>query len=76
MGCIPEYISCTEDGTDLLKQFMRSEWRRGVVVKRVTVKTPLARKVTGNHLIKSTCLEKRKALSLVSAKLEIEYVIK
>ena len=39
---------------------------------RVIIKTPLA---TGNHLIKSTSLEKLRAVSLVSAKLEIEYAM-
>ena len=41
--------------------------------KRVTMKMPLVRKVTVNHLMKSTSLEKLRALSLVSATLEIEY---
>ena len=35
-------------------------------------KTPLVRKATGNHLIKSISLEEFSTLSLVSAKLEIE----
>ena len=39
----------------------------------VTMKTPLLRKAMGNHLIKSTSLEKLRALSLVSATLKIEY---
>ena len=40
----------------------------------VTFKTPLVRKATGNHLIKSTSLVKRlRALFLVSATLEVEY---
>ena len=39
----------------------------------VTFKTPLVRKATGNYLIHSTSLEKLRALSLVSAALEIEY---
>ena len=38
------------------------------------MKTPLERKATGNHLINSTSLENLKALSLVSATLDIEYV--
>ena len=37
----------------------------------VTFQTPLVRKATGNHLMNSTSLEKLKALSLVSATLEI-----
>ena len=40
---------------------------------RVTIKTPLARKALGNHLIKSTALEKLRTLPLVSAKFKIEY---
>ena len=39
----------------------------------VTLKTPSVRKATGNHLVNSISLEKLRALSLVSAKLEIEY---
>ena len=39
---------------------------------RISSKTLLARKEMGNHLIKSTPLEKFKALSLVSAVLVIE----
>ena len=39
----------------------------------VTIKAPLARKATGNHLRKPTSLGKTTALSLVSATLEIEY---
>ena len=38
----------------------------------VTMKTPLVWKATGNHLIKSTSLEKLRALSLVSTTLEID----
>ena len=34
---------------------------------------PLVRKPTGNHLMNSTSLEKLRALSLVSATLQIEY---
>ena len=37
-----------------------------------TLKMPLVRKTTGNHLVNSTSLEKTQP-SLVSAKLEIEY---
>ena len=38
------------------------------------MKTPLVRETTGSHLIKSTSLPKKvRALSPVSAKLEIEY---
>ena len=33
----------------------------------------MARNATGNHLIKTTSLEKVRVLSLVSAKLEIEF---
>ena len=40
----------------------------------VIVKTPLVSKATRNHLIKPTSLEKLRTLSLVSAKLKIEYV--
>ena len=36
-------------------------------------KAPFVRKATGNHLMNSTSLEKLRALSLVSATLEIEY---
>ena len=39
----------------------------------VTVRMQLAMKAKGNHLIKSTSTEKLRALSLVSATLEIEY---
>ena len=39
----------------------------------VTRKMPSMRKATGNHLIKSTSLEKLTALSLVSTNLIIEY---
>ena len=39
----------------------------------ITFKTPLVRKVTGSHLTNSTSLEKLRALSVVSAMLEIEY---
>ena len=39
----------------------------------VTFKTPLVRKAAGNHLMNSTSLENLRALSLVSAALEIEY---
>ena len=42
----------------------------------VTIKAPLVRKATGNHLIKSTSLEKLRVLSLISATLEIEYAMK
>ena len=53
------------------------QWCPGVVVKHAdscfTMKTSLVRKATGNHLIKSTSLEKLRALSLVSATREIEY---
>ena len=42
----------------------------------VTFKTPLVRKATGNHLMKSISLEKLRALSLVSATLEIEHAMK
>ena len=38
----------------------------------VTIKTELARKATGNHLMKSTSLKELATLSLVSATLEIE----
>ena len=38
-------------------------------------KMPLMRKATGNHLIKSTFLEKTQSLSLVSGTLEIEYAM-
>ena len=42
----------------------------------VTIKTPLLRKATGNHLTKDTSQEKvLRALSLVSAKLKIEYAM-
>ena len=44
-------------------------------VARVTIIRQLVRKVMGNHLIKSTSLEKLRAVSLVSAKLEIEYAM-
>ena len=37
---------------------------------RVAINTPLARKATRNHLIKSPFLEKLRALSLISATLE------
>ena len=37
------------------------------------MKILLVRKATGNHLVESTSLENLRALSLVSAKLEIEY---
>ena len=40
---------------------------------RVTIKMPLTSKATGNHLVKSTFLVKSRALSLVSATIEIEY---
>ena len=40
---------------------------------RVTIKPPLVRKATENHLMKPTSLVKLTPLSLVSAKLEIEY---
>ena len=40
---------------------------------RATIKTPLVRKSMGKDLMKSTSLEKIGALSLISAKLEIEY---
>ena len=40
---------------------------------RVTIRTPLVTKAIGNHLIKSTSLEKFRALSLASATLQIEY---
>ena len=33
------------------------------------------RKATGNHLMNSTSLEKLRSLSLVSARLEIEYAM-
>ena len=36
-------------------------------------KTPLVRKATGNHLMKSTSLETLRALFLVSATLEFEH---
>ena len=36
-------------------------------------KTPWMRKARGNHVIKSTSLENLRALSLVSATLEVEY---
>ena len=39
----------------------------------INFKTPLARKATGNHLMNSISLEKLRALSLVSATLEIKY---
>ena len=39
----------------------------------VTIKTPPVRKTTGNGLIKSTCREKLRALTMVSATLEIKY---
>ena len=39
----------------------------------VTFKVPLVRMATGNHLMKSTSLDRLRALSLVSATLEIEY---
>ena len=39
----------------------------------VTMKIPLAKKAMEDHLIVFTSLEKVRALSLVSAKLEIEY---
>ena len=42
---------------------------------RVTIKAPQARKTTGNHLTKSTFLGKLRPLSLVSAKVEIEYAV-
>ena len=42
---------------------------------RVTVKVPLVKKTTGNHLIKSNSLLEFRALSLVSAVLEIEFVM-
>ena len=42
--------------------------------EHVTIKLPLVRKAMGNHLVKSTFLEKLRVLSMVSAKLEIEYV--
>ena len=38
-----------------------------------TIKTPLARKAAGNHLVKVTFLDRLRAMSLVSATLEIEY---
>ena len=44
-----------------------------IVDAPVIIKTPLVRKEIGNHFIKSTFLEKLRALSLVSAWLEIEY---
>ena len=37
-----------------------------------TIKAPLVRKATGNHLMNSTSLENLRTLSLVSATLEIE----
>ena len=40
----------------------------------VAMKVPLVRKAKGNHLMNSTSLENLKALSLVSATLDIEYV--
>ena len=42
---------------------------------RVITKTPLVSKATGNYLIKSISLDKLRALSLVSATLEIEYAL-
>ena len=39
----------------------------------VAMKTSSVRKAVRNHTIKSTCLEKLTALSLVSGTLEIEY---
>ena len=39
----------------------------------ITIKTPLARKATGNPLLKPTSLVKLSSLPLVSATLEIEY---
>ena len=39
----------------------------------VIFKMLLVRKATGNHRVNSTSLEKLRALSLVSATLEIEY---
>ena len=43
---------------------------------RVTIKTPLAKKATGDHPIKSNSLERLRALSLVSARLESEYAMR
>ena len=40
---------------------------------RVPIKTPLLRKATGNHFIKSISLEKFRAVFLFSDMLEIEY---
>lgn len=41
--------------------------------ERVTTKTPFVKKAKGGQFIKSNSLEKPRALSLVSAKFEIEY---
>ena len=59
------------------------QWWRGAGTRKagvvssspegVTITTPLVRKATGSHLIKSNSLEKLRALSLVSATLEVEY---
>ena len=49
----------------------------GVIISnpaRVTIKAPLSRTATGNHLVKFTSVQKLRALSLVSAPLDIEYV--
>ena len=51
-------------------------WVVSSIPPSVTFKTPLVvRKATGNHIMNSTYLEKLRALSLVSAKLEIEYAL-
>ena len=43
----------------------------------VTIKTPLVREATGNHLMNPTSLGKKpRALSLVSAKLKIELALR
>ena len=39
----------------------------------VTVKTPLVKMTTGNYIMNSTSLKELRAMSLVSATLEIEY---
>ena len=39
----------------------------------ITIKAPLVREATGNHLIQSPFLDKLRALSLFSVTLKIEY---
>ena len=75
---------CTQCVVSFANNRMVAPWYRGKTCglitrglssnpARVTIKIPLARKATVNHLIKSTFLEETQSpLSLVSATLEFE----